>query len=97
MGLQKAVASSEAVVVNPTHIACALAHDPETGGIIMVASGTDEAASEIRGYARRSRVPLFHDRRMARQLLSVPPGGTILHNLAASLEVVLLSLKRYGG
>ncbi|MBU1239735.1 EscU/YscU/HrcU family type III secretion system export apparatus switch protein [Myxococcota bacterium] len=95
MGLGAAVAQSSAVIVNPTHIAVALIRYGDR--VYLSAVGKDEAAARIRYYARLHGVPLFVLKPLARSLSALSPGAPVPRALATSLEVLLLSLERYGG
>jgi type III secretion protein U len=63
------VARATCIVVNPTHVAVALFHDP--GGEaapLVVAKGAGAEASAIRSAARRAGVPIVRDVALARAL-----------------------------
>lgn len=90
----KGVRGASAVVVNPTHVAVALLHDPKLADApIIVARGTDAEALRIRLEARRHGVPVVKDIPLARALVKLPVGEEIPEELylgvAAVLKVVL--------
>jgi len=63
------VSRATVVVVNPTHVAVALRHDPAgEDAPRVVAKGTGLAAARIRSAARRAAVPIVRDAPLARAL-----------------------------
>ncbi len=63
------IARATVVVVNPTHVAVALRHDPGGDGAPrVIAKGTGLAAWRIRSAARRAAVPVVRDVPLARAL-----------------------------
>ena len=85
--VQQRVAVANVVVTNPTHFAVALQYDPETTPLpIVVAKGVDEQAAAIREAARRSGIPLYEDRPLARALYARVEEGDYID--AESVEAV---------
>lgn len=62
------IATADAVIVNPTHIAVALRYDPTSGAPRVVAKGAGVIATKIREEAERHGVPLVRDVQLARTL-----------------------------
>jgi flagellar biosynthetic protein FlhB len=96
-----AVASADAVVVNPTHYAVALRYDRAGAGAPrVVAKGVDAIAARIREEADRHRVPLVADPPLARTLYAtcelddeVPPQ---LYEAVARLLAFIFAIKARG-
>jgi flagellar biosynthesis protein FlhB len=65
------VATADAVIVNPTHIAVALRYDAAKGAPRVVAKGSGAVATRIREEAERNGVPLVRDVPLARTLHKV--------------------------
>src|SRR5947199_41800 len=65
------VASADAIVVNPTHVAVAIKYDPAKGAPRVVAKGADSLATKIREEAEKHRVPMVEDIPLARTLFRV--------------------------
>ena len=65
------IATADAVIVNPTHIAIALRYDPASGAPRVVAKGAGAIAAKIREEAERHGVPLVKDVPLARTLYKV--------------------------
>jgi flagellar biosynthetic protein FlhB len=65
-----AVSSATVVVVNPTHVAVALAYEPGSAAPRVVAKGADFLAARIREEAREKNVPMVEDVALARALYS---------------------------
>lgn len=78
------------VVVNPTHIAVALAYQEEQDHAPwVVVSGRDEIARRIRGEASRRGIPVVEHVPLARSLISLEPGEEIPEDLyPAAAEVI---------
>ena len=62
------IASADAVIVNPTHIAIALKYDPASGAPRVVAKGAGVIASKIREKAEEHGVPMVRNVSLARTL-----------------------------
>lgn len=79
------------LVVNPTHYAVAVRYEPrETPLPIVVASGVDEEAAQLRGIALSMGVPIIANPPVARALYKVPLNQPIPPEL---LEVVAAILR----
>lgn len=98
--MMRDVATADAVVVNPTHVAVAVRYDPERGAPRVVAKGSGHLARRIRARAGEHGVPLVADIPLARALYrtcrlgqEIPPElyGAVAHVLA-----FLLALRRTG-
>jgi type III secretion protein U len=78
------------VVVNPTHIAVALAYQEEQDDAPwVVVSGRGDAALRIRGEASRRGIPVIEHIPLARSLISLDPGEEIPEDLyPATAEVI---------
>jgi flagellar biosynthetic protein FlhB len=70
------VATADAVIVNPTHIAVALKYDPALGAPRVVAKGAGAIATKIREQAENHGVPLVRDVPLARTLHKVCEVGS---------------------
>ena len=67
------------LVVNPTHVAIALAYDPDKTPVPMVsAKGEDALALEMRERARDAGVPILRDIGLARSLLARAREGDVV-------------------
>lgn len=95
-----AIASADALVVNPTHVAVALKYDPGSGAPRVVAKGADELAARLRLEAEIHEVPLVRDVPLARALYGacdlgqeIPPE---LYEAVAKLLTFLYSLRASG-
>jgi flagellar biosynthesis protein FlhB len=62
------IATADAVIVNPTHVAVALKYDAEQGAPKVVAKGAGAIAAKIRERAEECDVPLVRDIPLARTL-----------------------------
>jgi len=95
-----AVADSDVVLVNPTHIAVALRYEPGKSAPRVVAKGQGIIAERIRDRATEAGVPLVKDVPLARTLHKVCEVGheipTDLYNAVAAVLVFVDSLKRRG-
>ncbi|MGG1909142.1 EscU/YscU/HrcU family type III secretion system export apparatus switch protein [Microbacterium sp. NRRL B-14842] len=95
-----AVAGSDVVVVNPTHIAIALEYDPGTSAPKVVAKGSGVIAERIREKALESGVPLVRDVTLARALHAACELGQEipedLYNAVARVLVFVDALRRRG-
>jgi type III secretion protein U len=85
-----AVATANAVVVNPTHYAVALHYDPEGHGLpVVVAKGVDEAAARIRELAQAHGVPIIRNPELARALYKLPVPAMVPEPLLEAVAIVL--------
>ena len=95
------VPKADVVLVNPTHVAVALAYDPERGAPRVVAKGAGAVATRIRELAETSRVPLVEDVPLARALHhSCEIGQEIpaaLYEAVAQVLAFVLSRRTHGG
>jgi type III secretion protein U len=73
------VREASVVVINPTHLACALRYDAEGGddAPVIVASGEGDLAARIVDAAREAGVPVVRDVPLARALLELEVGDAI--------------------
>ena len=94
------IASADAIVVNPTHVAVAIKYDPAKGAPRVVAKGADELATRIRKEADKHRIPMVEDIPLARTLYRVCDVGDEipgdLYEAVARLLAFLFALKRSG-
>jgi flagellar biosynthesis protein FlhB len=94
---QAAIASvrtASVVVVNPTHLACALRYD-ERGGDeapVVVASGEGDLAARIAQAAREWGIPVVQDVPLARALLELGVGDAIPEALYEAVAEILREL-----
>ena len=67
--MMQAVPDADVVVTNPTHYAVAIKYDAEHGGApMLVASGIDEMAMQIRKIAKENDVPIIESPSLARTI-----------------------------
>ncbi|KAD3456130.1 flagellar type III secretion system protein FlhB [Arthrobacter yangruifuii] len=95
-----AVADSDVVLVNPTHVAVALKYEPGKSAPRVVAKGADNIAARIREEAEKQGVPMVSDIPLARALHSacelneeIP---VELYNAVARVLAFVMALKRRG-
>ncbi|MGV2901229.1 flagellar biosynthesis protein FlhB [Microbacterium sp. AGC62] len=95
-----AVAGSDVVVVNPTHIAIALRYEPGRAAPKVVAKGSGVIAERIRDEAVRAGVPLVREVTLARALHAACELGQEipedLYNAVARVLVFVDALRRRG-
>ncbi|KWA24783.1 hypothetical protein WT37_04320 [Burkholderia territorii] len=83
------------VVVNPHHIAVALAYAPSTDALpIIVLKGTGHRADEIRKWARENRIPMIRYVKLARILYGVGREGDHIPSIAVQATAVLYQAVR---
>jgi len=70
------IATADAIIVNPIHVAVALKYDPVRGAPRVVAKGTGVVAARIRAKAVEHNVPLVQDVALARALHAACEIGT---------------------
>lgn len=94
------VPRADVVVVNPTHVAVALAYEPSRGAPRVVAKGADHVAARIRAIAEEHRVPMVVDVPLARTLHAtcevgqeIPPD---LYQAVATVLAFIMTLRRRG-
>jgi flagellar biosynthesis protein FlhB len=88
------VKNASVVIVNPTHIACALRYDsPDQGGAdeapVLVASGHGDLAKRIVEAARQYGVPVLRDVPLARALVELEIGDEIPEALYEAVAEIL--------
>ncbi len=85
------VKTASVVVVNPTHIACALRYDEEGGdeAPVVVASGQGELAQKIVEAARHYGGPVLRDVPLARALVELEVGTAIPEALYEAVAEIL--------
>ena len=85
------VREASVVVVNPTHLACALRYDEEGGDAapVVVASGRGELAAQIVQAAHDYGVPVLRDVPLARALLELETGEAIPEALYEAVAEIL--------
>lgn len=66
--MMAAVASADAIVLNPTHVAVAIKYDPGQGTPRVVAKGADQLAARIRAEGDLHHIPMVRDVALARAL-----------------------------
>jgi flagellar biosynthesis protein FlhB len=96
-----AVEKADVVLLNPTHIAVALAYEPGRSAPRVVAKGADEVAARIREKADEHRIPMVRDIVLARALHAACDVGqeipAELYSAVARVLAFVLALKRRGG
>ena len=96
-----AVEKADVVLLNPTHVAVALAYEPGRSAPRVVAKGADEVAARIREKAAEHRVPMIRDIVLARALHAACDVGQEipieLYTAVARVLAFVLALKRRGG
>lgn len=94
------VAHADVVLVNPTHVAVALAYTPGSGAPRVVAKGAGVVAARIREEAERQRVPMVEDIPLARGLFKACELGTEipadLYDAVARVLAFVFALRRHG-
>ncbi len=94
-GLAKAVASSDFVIVNPTHVSVALRYRVNEGAPFMTAKGYDEVALYIRKLAKEHDIPIIENRILARALAKrVKAGRPVPVDLYAAVAEILAFVYR---
>ncbi|TXN29198.1 EscU/YscU/HrcU family type III secretion system export apparatus switch protein [Lacisediminihabitans profunda] len=95
-----AVATSDVVLVNPTHFAVALKYEPGKSAPRVVAKGAGMIAARIREQAETDRVPIVKDIPLARALHAACDLGdeipVELYNAVARVLAFVLSLRTRG-
>jgi flagellar biosynthesis protein FlhB len=88
------VKNATVVVVNPTHLACALRYDEKEGdeAPVVVASGEGELAEQIKRAAEQYGIPVVHDVPLARALVELAPGDVIPEALYEAVAEILREL-----
>ncbi len=85
------VKNATVVVVNPTHIACALRYDEEEGdeAPVVLAVGEGDLARQIVQAAHAYGVPVLQDVPLARALVELQPGDQIPEELYEAVAEIL--------
>jgi flagellar biosynthesis protein FlhB len=85
------VRKASVVVVNPTHVACALRYDEEDGdeAPVLVAAGEGDLARRILEAARQYGVPVVRDVPLARALIELEVGAEIPEALYEAVAEIL--------
>ncbi|HEX3772260.1 MAG TPA: EscU/YscU/HrcU family type III secretion system export apparatus switch protein, partial [Polyangiaceae bacterium] len=88
------VRSATVVVVNPTHLACALRYDEKGGddAPVVVASGEGDLAAHIARAAREWGIPVVRDVPLARALVELEAGTAIPEALYEAVAEILRDL-----
>lgn len=88
------VRTATVVVVNPTHLACALRYDERSGddAPVVVASGEGDLAARIAQAAREWGVPIVRDVPLARALVELNVGDAIPEALYEVVAEILRDL-----
>jgi flagellar biosynthesis protein FlhB len=98
--MMAAIAGADVVMLNPTHVAVALAYEPGKSAPRVVAKGAGEVAARIRERAAEHRVPMVQDVPLARALYSACEVGQEipeeLYGAVARVLAFVMSLKRRG-
>lgn len=85
------VREASVLVVNPTHLACALRYDETSGdeAPVLVASGEGALAARMVEEARRAGVPVLRDVPLARALIELEVGAGIPEALYEAVAEIL--------
>lgn len=98
--MMAAIADADVVIVNPTHVAVALAYVPGTGAPRVVAKGQGNMATRIREEATDKRVPMVQDIPLARAMHAACELGdeipSHLYSAVARVLAFVMALKRRG-
>jgi flagellar biosynthesis protein FlhB len=88
------VRTASVVVVNPTHLACALRYDEKEGDAapVVVASGEGDLAARIAQAAREWGIPVVRDVPLARALIELEVGDAIPEALYEAVAEILREL-----
>ena len=94
-GLAKAIAGSDFVVANPTHICVALRYRVNEGAPMVTAKGYDEVALYIKKLAKEHDIPVIENKPLARALAKrVKPGRPVPVDLYAAVAEILAFVYR---
>lgn len=80
---------ADVVVVNPTHVACALTYDPADGTPRLIAKAHDHMALRIRRMAEEEGIPVRHDVSLARALYELEIDEAIPQELYEAVAITL--------
>ncbi len=83
--------NASVVVVNPTHLACALRYDAKGGdeAAVVVATGEGDLAARIIQAAKEAGVPIVRDVPLARALVELEVGVAIPEVLYEAVAEIL--------
>lgn len=89
--MMAAVADADVLLVNPTHVAVAIAYDPAKGGApVVLAKGAGAVAAKLRERATEERIPMVQDIPLTRALhASCEIGQTVPTQLFTAVARVL--------
>jgi flagellar biosynthesis protein FlhB len=94
-GLAKAIAGSDFVVANPTHISVALRYRVHEGAPMVTAKGYDEVALYIKKLAKEHDIPIIENKPLARALAKrVRAGKPVPVDLYAAVAEILAFVYR---
>jgi flagellar biosynthetic protein FlhB len=97
-GLARAIAASDFVIANPTHISVALRYRIGEGAPVVTAKGYDEVALYIRKLAKDQNIPVIVNRPLARALAKrVRQGRPVPVDLYAAVAEILAFVYRLKG
>jgi flagellar biosynthetic protein FlhB len=97
-GLAKAIAQSDFVIANPTHISVALRYRIIEGAPVVTAKGYDEVALYMRKLAKEHDIPVIENRPLARALAKrVRQGRPVPVDLYAAVAEILAFVYRLKG
>jgi flagellar biosynthesis protein FlhB len=97
-GLNKAIASSDFVIANPTHISVVVRYRVLEGAPIVTAKGYDEVALYIRKLAKEHNIPVITNVPLARALAKrVRQGRPVPVDLYAAVAEILAFVYRLKG
>jgi type III secretion protein U len=93
------VKNASVVVVNPTHLACALRYDEKEGdeAPVVLASGEGDLAARIVRAAEEAGVPVVRDVPLARALIELEVGDAIPEALYEAVAEILREVWEDGG
>jgi type III secretion protein U len=96
---QQQIEQSKVLIVNPTHVAIAIRYQPGKIELPMVAAkGLDDRALAMRKYAERVGVPIYENRKLARELYrSCRPKDYIAHHHFEAVAEVFKWLSKNEG
>ena len=95
--IPKAVAESDVVITNPTHVAVALKYDQTVADSPMVnAKGEDNMAQTIKRVARENDIPIIENRPVARDLYTnVEVGDIIPERYYNTIAIIYSHLEKF--
>lgn len=96
MAMIESTVEADVVLVNPTHIACALRFDPEKENAPrLIARGCGAVAMRIKEIARMKGIPIYPNIPLARALVRLEINRTIPASLYEAVKRVLLWVEDY--